>query len=166
MSAPQLVEVILDAYGARNEIRDYFEYFLEPDPDKLYEKYRLAIDRELQRVKRNMLKARTSNVNAAIKNFDSFSPGSDYSIKLRLHALDSLRSATWAHYFSASHVNLATRLTTELLRLSDRAESFGPMYDLLNAIADPSTRCVAREFRDAVTSAIDNYESISSISKK
>ena len=165
MTAPQLVEVILDAYSARNEIRDYFEYFLEPYPDKLYEKYRLAIDKELQRVKRNMLKARTSHINAAIKTFDSFSPGIDYQIKLRQYVLDSLRSATWAHYYTASHMNLAGRLTTELLRLGDRSETFAEVYNDINIIADHVSRRVAREFRDAVHEAIDKYESTSSISK-
>ncbi len=166
MTAPQLVEVILDAYSARNEIRDYFEYFLEPDPDKLYEKYRLVIDKELQRAKRNMLKARTSNINAAIKTFDSFSPGTDYAIKLRQHALDCLKSATWSHYFSASHMNLAGRLTTELLRLADVSEAFTEVYGRLTAMVDTSGRCVAREFRDVVLDAIDKYESTNIISKK
>ncbi|MDE6403407.1 MAG: hypothetical protein K2K86_06340, partial [Muribaculaceae bacterium] len=106
-----------------------------------------------------------SHINAAIKNFDSFSPGIDYQIKLRQYALDSLRSATWAHYYTSSHMNLAARLTTELLRLGDRLETFAEVYSRLNVVADHVSRCVAREFRDAVHEAIDKYESTNSISK-
>ena len=31
MEAPQLREMILEAYSARKEIKEYFEFFLNPD---------------------------------------------------------------------------------------------------------------------------------------
>ena len=35
----QLEQMILDAYAARKEIKEYFDFFLNPDVDKLIEKY-------------------------------------------------------------------------------------------------------------------------------
>ena len=35
MEAPQLREMILEAYSARKEIKEYFEFFLNPDIEHL-----------------------------------------------------------------------------------------------------------------------------------
>ena len=49
MTPGQLTEVILEAYDSRREIRDYFEYFLNPQPLKLLEKAGENIAKELNR---------------------------------------------------------------------------------------------------------------------
>ena len=49
LSKDEIIEVVARAYSARKEFRDYFEFFLNPDADKLYEKYRDAILREIGR---------------------------------------------------------------------------------------------------------------------
>ena len=44
----QLEQMILDAYAARKEIKEYFDFFLNPDVDKLIEKYKVAASKEFR----------------------------------------------------------------------------------------------------------------------
>lgn len=87
MSKEQLEELILDMYTARPDAKAYFEFFLNPDVQKLYDKYAGKIDAEFCRSKYRRSKARISKVKAAVKEFASFNPGSEYVVRLRLHAL-------------------------------------------------------------------------------
>ena len=47
-TSEQLVEVIMNAYGSSKEARDYFEFFLNPDPERLMEKKLAVLDKEMR----------------------------------------------------------------------------------------------------------------------
>lgn len=87
LSKEQLAEMILDIYSNRKDAKDYFEFYLNPDVDKLFEKYYIAIYKELHRFKRYYSAARVSRIKKAIKEFASFSPGENYVLKLYISAL-------------------------------------------------------------------------------
>ena len=80
MSREQLAGLLLEAYEARKETREYFEFFLNPDVGKLSQKYEAAIAKEFARVKRRYCRARMSNVKAALRDFASFQPGDEKRI--------------------------------------------------------------------------------------
>lgn len=60
MSREQLEQIILDAYDAKREIKDYFEFFLNPDVNKLLDKQLAIVAKELSRVKWGTSRARVS----------------------------------------------------------------------------------------------------------
>ena len=69
LSREELEHLVLEAYEARKEIKQYFDFFLDPDAAKLSEKYKTAIDKELKRGKRGHSRARTSIIKRALKDF-------------------------------------------------------------------------------------------------
>lgn len=77
MSAEQLQEIILDAYDARLEFKEYFEFFLKPDVGRLLEKHRARLVKELARTHWGRSKARVSVIKKAVKEFIGFRPGSE-----------------------------------------------------------------------------------------
>ncbi len=75
LSHDQLVELILEAYSARKEVKEYFEYFLAPDENRLMEKFRKEVTKELSRTRRGgYSKARISVLKRLIGDFESFQP--------------------------------------------------------------------------------------------
>lgn len=86
----QLVEVILNAYSSSKEAKEYFEFFLNPDVDALFEKKVDIIAKELNRSKRNYSKARISRIRAAIKDFEAFGVGSEATGRLMYSAIRML----------------------------------------------------------------------------
>lgn len=78
----QIIEVVLDLYNSRSEVKDYFKFFLNPDSEKLFEKYKLLIDKELGRSKRGKSKTRISVIKKMIKSFESYHPDIEYIHKL------------------------------------------------------------------------------------
>lgn len=80
--AEQLRSLVLDLYSARKEVKEYLEFFLDPDVEALSEKYSKAIYKELNRVKKRALSPRWSKIRTLIKEFASFKPGEDEVIKL------------------------------------------------------------------------------------
>lgn len=48
----QLEQMILDAYDAKKEIKEYFDFYVNPDVEKLTEKFKVAISREFAQIGR------------------------------------------------------------------------------------------------------------------
>ncbi len=165
LTAPQLVEVILEAYSAKVEIKEYFEYFLNPDPKKLLEKTIVNLSKEFKKVKHATFKGRVSVINKEVKNFDSHQPGLDYEIKLRKILLNTFKQVTWFHYVADSHLNMIEKLTGSLLGLADRAEQFNSVNEWLLTISKKDSDYVSKEFHNAVSRGIYNYKSINTITK-
>ncbi|MBO5053450.1 MAG: hypothetical protein J6C44_04315 [Muribaculaceae bacterium] len=72
MSHEQVCEMLLDVYSAIKPARDYFEFFLNPDVEKLTEKYKKTLYNEIWRVKRHVSKARISKIKGALKEYASY----------------------------------------------------------------------------------------------
>ena len=58
MSHEEIVQIVMDAYAARREVKEYFDFFLNPDIDKLRDKTLARIDREITRGKHGRSTAR------------------------------------------------------------------------------------------------------------
>ena len=83
----QLIQLILDLYANRKEAKEYFNFFLNPDVDKLYEKHSKAIEKELSRYKRYKCTARISHIRSTIKAFASYSPGPEVVVNLMVYTV-------------------------------------------------------------------------------
>lgn len=93
MTTDQLRAIILDAYDARTEFKDYFEFFLNPDVDRLLEKYRTKIVKEVYRTKWGKSKARVSVLKKAVKEFIGYRPGPEAVLDMLFLTLHLLGTA-------------------------------------------------------------------------
>ncbi|MDE7153348.1 MAG: hypothetical protein K2O00_02735 [Muribaculaceae bacterium] len=89
----ELIEVILDIYSLRKDAKEYFEYYINPDVDKLFRKYEDKIFKELKRVKKRFWRketaARPSVIKRAIKEFESFGSGKEWTVKLMFSTVEN-----------------------------------------------------------------------------
>ncbi len=90
LSREQLMQLVLDAYSARKDIKMYFEYFLNPDPEALFRKAVDAVRKECARQKWTFSKFRVSVLRKCIADFASYQPGDDYVQRLRLTVIAEL----------------------------------------------------------------------------
>lgn len=134
LNKEQLLQLILDVYSARKEAREYFEFFLHPDVDKLFEKYDAEIAKECSRGSRGYSKARISHIRNSLKVFDSFEPGADYSIKLMFKTLNYCVIAERYYYCSDAFVNGICKLAVDILKRADANLSFEQTFSRINKL--------------------------------
>lgn len=132
MTREQLVEIILESYSANKEIKEYFEYFIAPDPDALYEKTCELIRKELLRNKYgNRSKARFSVVKKHIKKFGSFQPGTDYLEKIYIFTILCAMTVETFRYFAPAQFNGAVAIVKESLKWADKSGNFSDFFGKL-----------------------------------
>lgn len=120
LSREELEHLVLEAYEARKEIKQYFDFFLDPDAAKLSEKYKTAIDKELKRGKRGHSRARTSIIKRALKDFSSFQPGFEYELDLMFHTIAMAMLAEAQLNFTEAQCNAYGKLLLDMIALADR----------------------------------------------
>lgn len=116
----QLEQMILDAYAAKKEIKEYFDFFLNPDIEKLTEKYKVAISKEFSRSKRGHSKARISTVKKLIKEFEGFQPGFDVEIDLLFYVINYALLTETTVYFSETLMKGIAALAQKMIEIADR----------------------------------------------
>lgn len=73
----QLTQIILDIYDCNKSAKDYLEFFINPDVEKLRDRFDRAVTKELSRSKWGRSKARISLIRRLLKDFQSFQPGAE-----------------------------------------------------------------------------------------
>lgn len=121
MSREQLAGLLLEAYEARKETREYFEFFLNPDVGKLSQKYEAAIAKEFARVKRRYCRARMSNVKAALRDFASFKPGDEQVLDLYLWTIRHAMAAEKRIDFPEALIKSVAGILVAALNFADKA---------------------------------------------
>lgn len=119
MDREQLAQIILDAYSARKEMRAYFEFFLNPDVDRLKEKYLAAIGKELQRRKHRVWAARITVVRRAIREFASFDPGAEYVLGIMLETIRLILQLERVDYLSEAFEKGTKKLVEDTVAYAD-----------------------------------------------
>jgi hypothetical protein len=141
----QLQQLILDVYDARKEAREYFDFFLHPDVDKLFAKYDAELIKECERNRRGYSKARISRIRNTLKLFDTFEPGADYVIRLMLNALRYCIAAQRCFRCTDAFTNGICKLAVDVLKRADANltfdKTFAQLNNLINSAAiSPSLR--------------------------
>lgn len=147
MSAEQLRQVILEAYDARKETRDYFEFFLNPDVPRLLEKQRALIAKELSRIKWGRSRARVTVIKKAVRDFVSLNPGPEASLDMIFAALEEIGLADRYVMLTPSLERLTAALGAEYIACADKFL----MADTANSrlarfLGDDAYRPVFRDF--------------------
>lgn len=120
MSHEQLEDLLLELYDARKEVKEYFKFFLNPDVNKLTEKYKNALAKEIYRNKRGHTKARISQIKKLVKEFQSFHPGFDKEIELLEWVVMQSVGADMLYGYTETLNNGIAYFLETLLSLADR----------------------------------------------
>lgn len=125
LTKEQLIEVMLELYDARKEAREYLEYYVNPDENKMFEKYRSIILKEFFPQK-GRPKGRTSVCKKAVKDFSALHPSPKLIAELKFSLVETIM-----RYAVASRFWL--RESQENTLLAFFKESLGYMFsnDLL-----------------------------------
>lgn len=149
----QLEQMVLDAYAARKETREYFDFFLNPDVEKLIEKHKIAVAKEFARSKRGHSKARISVIKKLLKDFESFHPGFDKEIELQFRTISHALLTETAVYFSDTLMKGIAAIMERMLDTADRNLVADKLLAHLTGLLDDEdagTRYFRRYLRDAL----------------
>lgn len=147
LNREQLIEVVLTAYQSNKAVKDYFDFFAEPDVDKLYDRYIRDITKEIIRGKRNRSTARISRIRKSIKDFESLNPGAEPVIKLRLQVIEMLITQESIREYSDTLINGTLKLLNDTIEYAEKNEL---VSTAMSRIVTMTAEChdSSRHFRD------------------
>lgn len=119
MTKDQIIDLVLELYTLRKDSKDYFEFFLNPDINNLYNKYLNEIVKELRRT-RSVYRtlncaARITRVKKTIKAFDSFGAGKEWTVKLKFTTVESALILSELSRYSDSYVSALCSLLQDTM---------------------------------------------------
>ncbi len=155
MEKDQLVQLILDAYSARKETKEYLEFYMDPDVAKLKAKYEATISKELNRIRRgNYCKARISYIKNQIKEFSSFQPGFQPVMDLMFYTLRfAMMTESYLHFPETLMRGMSSlvKMIVDLADLNLMADK--ALSDITNLLSDPQAG--SRYFRRYLKDELD-----------
>ena len=154
MSREQLEQIVIDAYGIGGAAKEYFDFFLNPDTEKLLEKMENDIVKELRRVKWGYCRARVSLIKKAVDKVISFNTDVVTAIKAYGIALLDMGFADKFAELLPSHDNLVVRLTGQLISYGNRHNAADLAIRQVNDIINDDR--LGLRYRRLVSDALDN----------
>ncbi len=136
MSAEQLQDIILDAYDARPEFKEYFEFFLKPDVERLLERHRTRLVKELNHTHWGRSKARVSVIKKAVKDFIGFRPGSEAVLDMLFLSLHLLGTTERYIDFTDTQTKYIRSLTVQIMDFADDNEMASSALARIGDMAD------------------------------
>lgn len=147
MDQNQLVQLILDAYSARKETKEYFDFFLNPDVEKLLTKYEIAVSKELSRVKRGgYCKARISFIKKLLKEFASYQPGFQAEMDLLSYTIKYAMMSEQHLYFPDTLKSGIASIVKRLVEIADVNMQVDSTINELKTLLD-TPKAGSRHFR-------------------
>lgn len=135
----QLVEVILNAYSASKEAKDYFEFFLNPDAEALADKKIDLIAKEIARNRHGYCKGRISVIRKHIKDYAAFVGDAEAIGRLMLAALRMLAANYRYRRYSETLLKGTLKLAHDYLAYASDNGFLTAAVDNLTALCDDKT---------------------------
>ena len=157
MSREQLIDIILSAYDARKETKEYFEFFINPDVFAMMTKLEDAIIKECRKGKRGYAKFRISQIKNINKDFQGLNPGPEYVVQLMLASLVHLVRTTLYLYVSDAQYDSIIRFAKDTLAYADKTGQFPQTVTSMLELAN-SESLEGRYIRHALVSTIEDYQ--------
>lgn len=129
----QLVEVVLNAYSAHKEIKNYFEFFLDPDPKKLAEERLEIIAKEINRSKYGRCKARISVIRDAIKQAEAYGIDNENLFHIVYNTIRMLVGTERYYHYSESLSKGTIELTVKLIEVAARMDAVEKTLSLIDS---------------------------------
>lgn len=158
MSREQLLDIILDAYDARKETKEYFEFFLNPDVKKMIEKCDEKIRKEINKSKHGYAKFRITVIKNVIKDFASLNPGHEHVINLMMTTIVNLVGESVFLYFSDAQDRSVMRLVTDTLSYADKHGYFPQVATEILKLANNS-RFGQQYIRQQLLDTVEEFQS-------
>lgn len=112
----QLVELILSSYDSSKEAKDFYEFFINPDPNKLFEDKLNVIIKEMQRTRRGgYSKGRVSIIRNTIKTIAGYGVGAEMHADFILSTIRVMAGLEKYYYYSDTQMNAISRLVEDYL---------------------------------------------------
>ncbi|MBD5347431.1 MAG: hypothetical protein HDR92_09955 [Bacteroides sp.] len=136
LTSEQKDELLLALYSARKEAKEYLDFFVNPDIDRLIDTTSASITKEIyRRGKRGFNKPRIMTIRNLIKKVATLNPGAEYVLKLHINTIRAVALAAAAGYwYTEAYAECFTRLLTEALRIADDACVLEPTVTELKEI--------------------------------
>lgn len=132
MSREGLEEIILELYQYRKDAKEYFDFFINPDVEKLLEKKVVIIQRECRRNRRGYSRMRISVVRTAVSHFASFNPGDSYVLKLMFISLDQMEQSFRLFHLTDAQQRSILRFLSDMFKFSEKQSLFVEFMSLLD----------------------------------
>lgn len=153
----ELINLILESYTARKEIKEYYEFYLDPDIAKLTEKFLNNIIKELKRSKRGgYSKARISFIRSQLKEFAAFQPGFQAELDLLFKVINYGMLFEISFYYSDTLEKGIATLVEQSVELADRNQVLDTTIQRFRSLFD-NERTGTRYFRNYLDTHLRNY---------
>lgn len=126
-SHEQLMDLILQTYDSSKDAKDFLEFFVNPDVEKLREKFQKEIFREMWRGKRKST-ARISHISRLIKSFRTYGVDSMEVLNLMFFTFQTFMEMERTKYTPMTIYDRMTKLVLDMLHT---AEDCGVFYETI-----------------------------------
>lgn len=157
MTKDQLEELILELYSSRKDIKNFLEYYVNPNVEALLDRYYKAVNKELSRSKRGYSKARVSKIKAAFHDMESYLPGTDVVLEAMLATIRMMIACERMYDFSETLVNGTVWFMNQYLKLANKELMLDTsLAKLVQMLDDESLghRYFRRRLRDEIAVAV------------
>lgn len=89
---PELRRLILDLYDKSKDIKEFLDFYAEPDLEKKLDQYAALADKELFRYKHHAYRPKATALNAVVRRFRLFEPDDEYVGRLMVHIAEGYMS--------------------------------------------------------------------------
>lgn len=165
LSKDQLIEVVLDAYAARREIKAYFDFFINPDVEKLIDKYEKDIAKEFSRSKWGRSKARISHITRLLKDFEGYNPGAEHVVAVYLFTIGFGMLTEYNVNFPDTLLKGLSKLIIKTLEYADAHGESARVIESFDKLLDENIVGYSRLSRRILKQSIEAYNSAASIKK-
>ncbi|MCM1029757.1 MAG: DUF6155 family protein [Alloprevotella sp.] len=159
LTSEQKDQLLLDLYAARPEAKEYLDFFINPDIDRLIDKTAEAIDKEVNRRGRyGYNKPRITKIRALIKKIATLYPGPEYVIDIMARTVEAAaRTSMTGHWFTGAHEAALARIMVDALTEADAAGILAPTLTRFRHLIDTmaSASRAATSLRQCLKNALE-----------
>lgn len=135
-TSDELLEVILNTYDSSKEARDYLEFFINPDADKLLDDKTQLIAKEISRVRRGgYSKFRISYIRGIIKGFAAYGVSPDYVCRIMSNTISMLTGHSRYYYYTETQTKGMFKLVADYIVYADRHEMLQSAIEFIDRLS-------------------------------
>ncbi len=138
MTDEQLRQMLLDAYDASPVMKEYFDFFLNPDVEAKLDKARKLVIKELNRTHWGTSNARVTVFKKIIKDFAGLKPGAEAELDMMMLVLRLVAGADRYLNLKPTHERFIATLAQNILKWADKNQMTAEAVGHLTALTQSS----------------------------